>query len=164
MTIQTSFMKLRFILLLLLIPLFLFSQERGVASYYSHSLRGRKTSDGSRYHPDSLTCAHKTYPFGTLLYVRNPVNDYEVIVKVTDRGPHTRNRLIDLSYAAADRLDIVRKGLATVEISKLEYMPQPFSLLPVPVAYLTVDEFKVWLPKLNILPSHKAKRNSIFRK
>jgi rare lipoprotein A len=135
-----------------------------VASYYSHSLKGRKTSDGSRYHPDSLTCAHKTYPFGTLLYVRNPVNDYEVIVKVTDRGPHTRNRLIDLSYAAADRLDIVRKGLATVEISKLEYMPQPFSLLPVPVAYLTVDEFKVWLPKLNILPTHKVKRNSIFRK
>ena len=135
-----------------------------MASYYSHSLKGRKTSDGSRYHPDSLTCAHKTYPFGTLLYVRNPVNDYEVIVKVTDRGPHTRNRLIDLSYAAADRLDIVRKGLATVEISKLEYMPQPFSLLPVPVAYLAVDNIKVWLPKLNILPTHKAKRNRIFIK
>lgn len=157
-------MKLRLILFIILLPLFLFGQERGVASYYSHSLKGRKTSDGSRYHPDSLTCAHKTYPFGTLLYVRNPANDYEVIVKVTDRGPHTRNRLIDLSYAAADRLDIVRKGLATVEISKLEYMPQPFSLLPVPVAYLTVDEFKVWLPKLNILPTHKVKRNSIFRK
>ena len=78
-----------------------------MASYYSHNLKGRKTSDGSRYHPDSLTCAHKTYPFGTLLYVRNPANDYEVIVKVTDRGPHTRNRLIDLSYAAADRLDII---------------------------------------------------------
>ena len=164
MTIQTSFMKLRFILLLSLIPLFLLSQERGVASYYSHNLKGRKTSDGSRYHPDSLTCAHKTYPFGTLLYVRNPANDYDVIVKVTDRGPHTRNRLIDLSYAAADRLDIIRKGLATVEVSKLDYMPQPFSLLPVPVAYLTVDEFKVWLPKLNFLPTHKAKRNSIFRK
>jgi len=157
-------MKLRLILFIILLPLFLFGQERGVASYYSHNLKGRKTSDGSRYHPDSLTCAHKTYPFGTLLYVRNPANDYEVIVKVTDRGPHTRNRLIDLSYAAADRLDIVHKGLATVEISKLEYMPQPFSLLPVPVAYLTVDEFKVWLPKLNILPSHKAKRNSVFNK
>ncbi|MDX9919452.1 MAG: septal ring lytic transglycosylase RlpA family protein [Paludibacter sp.] len=157
-------MKLRLILFIILLPLFVFGQERGVASYYSHNLKGRKTSDGSRYHPDSLTCAHKTYPFGTLLYVRNPANDYEVIVKVTDRGPHTRNRLIDLSYAAADRLDIIRKGLATVEISKLEYMPQPFSLLPVPVAYLTVDEFKVWLPKLNILPSHKAKRNSIFNK
>lgn len=157
-------MKLRLILFIILLPLFLFGQERGVASYYSHNLKGRKTSDGSRYHPDSLTCAHKTYPFGTLLYVRNPANDYEVIVKVTDRGPHTRNRLIDLSYAAADRLDIIRKGLATVEISKLEYMPQPFSLLPVPVAYLTVDEFKVWLPKLNILPSHKAKRHRIFNK
>ncbi len=151
-------MKLRLILFIILLPLFLFGQERGVASYYSHNLKGRKTSDGSRYHPDSLTCAHKTYPFGTLLYVRNPANDYEVIVKVTDRGPHTRNRLIDLSYAAADRLDIIRKGLATVEISKLDYMPQPFSLLPVPVAYLTVDKYNVWLPKLNTVLIPKPKR------
>ena len=157
-------MKLRLILFIILLPLFLFGQERGVASYYSHNLKGRKTSDGSRYHPDSLTCAHKTYPFGTLLYVRNPANDYEVIVKVTDRGPHTRNRLIDLSYAAADRLDIVRKGLATVEISKLEYMPQPFSLLPVPVAYLTVDKFNVWLPKLNTGLTPKPKRKGIILK
>lgn len=157
-------MKLRLILFIILLPLFLFGQERGVASYYSHNLKGRKTSDGSRYHPDSLTCAHKTYPFGTLLFVRNPANDYEVIVKVTDRGPHTRNRLIDLSYAAADRLDIVRKGLATVEVSKLEYMPQPFSLLPVPVAYLTVDKYNVWLPKLNILPTPKAKHIKFFQR
>lgn len=157
-------MKLRLILFIILLPLFLFGQERGVASYYSHNLKGRKTSDGSRYHPDSLTCAHKTYPFGTLLFVRNPANDYEVIVKVTDRGPHTRNRLIDLSYAAADRLDIVRKGLATVEVSKLDYMPQPFSLLPVPVAYLTVDKYNVWLPKLIILPTPKAKHIKFFQR
>ena len=61
--------------------------EKGKASYYSSRLQGRRTSDGSLYHKDSLTCAHKTLPFGTLLKVTNKNNNKEVVVKVTDRGP-----------------------------------------------------------------------------
>jgi len=115
-----------------------FAQKTGKASFYSSRLQGRHTSDGGKYHPDSLTCAHLTYPFGTLLQVRNPKNDKIVIVKVTDRGPHTRNRLIDLSYSAAKQLDIVRAGIASVEITKLDYYPLILTLLPIPTVLLNV--------------------------
>lgn len=83
-------------------------------------MHGRRTSDGTKYHNDSLTCAHRTYPLGTLLKVRNPKNNKEVIVKVTDRGPHRRNLIIDLSYAAAKEIDIVRFGIAPVDISRID--------------------------------------------
>ena len=86
-------------------------------------------SNGIRYHKDSLTCAHKTYPFGTLLKVRNPRNNKEVIVTVTDRGPFVKNRLIDLSYAAAKQLDILRQGIAQIEFIKWELKP----LVPLPL-------------------------------
>ena len=114
------------------------AQKSGKASFYSSKLQGRHTSDGGKYHPDSLTCAHLTYPFGTLLQVRNPKNDKIVIVRVTDRGPHTRSRLIDLSYSAAKQLDIVRTGIASVEITKLDYYPLILSLLPIPKVLLNV--------------------------
>mgnify|MGYP002524305348 FL=1 len=96
------------------------AQERGKATYYSHRLHGLKMSDGSRYHRDSMTCAHKTYPLGTTLKVRNLKNDKEVYVKVTDRGPFGHRRIIDLSYAAAKELDIVRMGVASVQVEKVE--------------------------------------------
>ncbi len=114
------------------------AQKSGKASFYSSKLQGRHTSDGGKYHPDSLTCAHLTYPFGTLLQVRNPKNDKIVIVRVTDRGPHTRSRLIDLSYSAAKQLDILRAGIASVEITKLDYYPLILSLLPIPKVLLNV--------------------------
>jgi len=102
---------------------FTFAKEHGNATFYNHNMHGRKTSDGGKYNKDSLTCAHRTYPLGTLLKVRNPKNNKEVIVKVTDRGPHRRNLIIDLSYAAAQEIDIVRYGIAAVEISKVEETP-----------------------------------------
>ena len=58
------------------------------ASFYAKRLHGRKTASGERLHPDSLTCAHKSYPFGTLLTVYNPANGRSVNVRVTDRGPY----------------------------------------------------------------------------
>ncbi len=100
-----------------------FSQQLGNATFYSKKLKGHHTSDGGKYHPDSMTCAHLTYPFGTILKVRNLKNGNEVIVKVTDRGPHQRRLMIDLSYSAATQLDIVRYGIARVEITKLDSMP-----------------------------------------
>ncbi len=121
-----------FLFMIILNPLW--AQQIGIASFYSRHIHGHRTSDGSRYHRDSLTCAHKTYPFGTLLRVRNPENSKEVIVKVTDRGPHRRNRLIDLSWAAAKQLDIIRKGIAKVEIWEINSLPEPLLLLPVPLS------------------------------
>lgn len=95
----------------------LFAQEVGNASFYSNKFHGRKTSSGSVYNKDSMTCAHKTYPFGTLLSVRNPENNKEVVVKVTDRGPFSKRLMIDLSYSAAQKLDIIRHGVMEVEVS-----------------------------------------------
>lgn len=99
------------------------AQQLEKATYYNKKLQGRHTSDGGRYHPDSLTCAHRTYPFGTILQVRNPKNDSVVIVRVTDRGPFQKRLSIDLSYSAAKTLDIVRYGIAKVEITKLDSIP-----------------------------------------
>ena len=142
--------KIHFILIFLLMfsALELFAQTAGNASYYSHRLKGRHTSDGAKYHPDSLTCAHKTFPFGTLLHVLNPKNGHEVIVKVTDRGPHTRNRLIDLSYSAAERLDILRAGIAKVIVTKIDLLPEPLRLIPVPKVFMPVSPFKYLKPEL----------------
>ncbi len=102
---------------------FSYSQKSGKASFYAHKFHGRKTSSGLPYHRDSLTCAHRTLPFGTLLEVINPKNNKSVIVKVTDRGPFIKNRLIDLSYAAAKELDIIRQGVALIEMRKWEVKP-----------------------------------------
>lgn len=93
------------------------AQDRGNATYYSNRLHGRRVSDGSRYHKDSLTCAHKTYPLGSILKVRNPRNGSEVLVKVTDRGPFRRGAIVDLSLAAAKEIGIVQAGVAAVEVT-----------------------------------------------
>lgn len=87
----------------------------GNATYYGNRWHGRRTSSGEAYHKDSLTCAHRTLPFGTQLRVTNPKNGKEVIVRVTDRGPFRRNAIIDLSMAAAKKIDMVRDGIAYVE-------------------------------------------------
>lgn len=91
-------------------------KDTGKASFYGNKFHGRKTSSGVAYHKDSLTCAHKTLPFGTLLKVTNQVNGKEVIVKVTDRGPFVRDRVVDLSLAAAKELNFIAAGVASVEI------------------------------------------------
>lgn len=86
-------------------------------------------SDGTRYHKDSLTCAHRSYPLGTMLKVTNIKNGKTVVVKVTDRCG-TR-RLIDLSYAAAKQIDIIRQGLATVRVERyIERKGVPFKEEP----------------------------------
>lgn len=101
-------------------------QQKGKTSYYSRRANGSRTSSGVRLNNDSLVCAHRTHPFGTLLTVRNPSNGKEVIVKVIDRGPHARGRVIDLSYEAARRLGILSAGIALVEVSVYNDTPIPF--------------------------------------
>ena len=87
---------------------------------------GRLTSSGERLHHDSLTCAHRTHKFGTLLKVTNPANDSVVIVKVNDRGPFGRGRIIDLSWGAARQIGILRQGIAPVVVEV--YDPKPDTL------------------------------------
>ena len=102
--------------------------QRGIASYYSKRATGRLTSSGERLHHDSMTCAHRTHPFGTLLKVFNPHNKRSVVVKVNDRGPFGRGRIIDLSWGAAQQLGILRRGIAKVEVTV--YDPQRDGPLP----------------------------------
>ena len=112
--------------------------EKGVASYYGKRATGRMTSNGERLHHDSLTCAHRTHPFGTWLKVVNPRNHQQVVVKVTDRGPFGRGRIIDLSWCAARQLGILRRGIANVEITVYDPLkegpPPPVDSIP-PVQY-----------------------------
>ncbi len=90
------------------------AQLKGNATYYHNKFHGRLTSDGSVYHKDSLTCAHKTLPFGTVLRVVNRRNGKEVVVTVNDRGPFRPNTIIDLSLAAAKELDMLKAGVVPV--------------------------------------------------
>ena len=100
--------------------------QKGKASFYARKFSGRKTASGERLHPDSMTCAHRTYPFGTLLKVYNPANDRSVVVRVTDRGPYVRGRIIDLSWRAAKELDIISKGVGMVVVQRVEDIITPF--------------------------------------
>jgi rare lipoprotein A len=92
------------------------AQQRGRASFYAKKFQGRKTSNGERFNNKDLTVAHRTYPFGTMLEVTNLANNKTVIVRVNDRGPYHKSRLIDLSYSAAEKLGFVSKGVAQVVV------------------------------------------------
>lgn len=120
--------NLLFIIFHLSFSLAIGQTQRGIASYYGKRATGRLTSSGERLHHDSMTCAHRTHPFGTLLKVFNPHNKRSVVVKVNDRGPFGRGRIIDLSWGAAQQLGILRRGIAKVEVTV--YDPQRDGPLP----------------------------------
>ena len=100
--------------------------QSGKASFYAKKLTGRMTASGELLHHDSLTCAHRTYPFGTLLKVTNPANGQSVIVRVTDRGPYVRGRIIDLSVRAAREIGIIAQGIAPVVVERYNPSIVPF--------------------------------------
>ena len=100
--------------------------QKGKASYYSKKATGARTSSGERLHHDSLTCAHRTHPFGTMLKVTNPKNGKSVVVKVTDRGPFGRGRIIDLSWRAAKELGMLSQGVAIVLVEAADDIVVPF--------------------------------------
>jgi rare lipoprotein A len=93
--------------------------DTGIASFYADKFHGRPTASGEIYHRDSLTAAHKTLPLGTLVRVTNLSNQKSVIVKINDRGMKGKNRIIDLSKAAAIELNMVKKGLQKVMIEQI---------------------------------------------
>lgn len=93
-------------------------RERGVATWYGKKFHGRQTASGEVYNMFGMSAAHKTLPIPSYVRVRNPANGTEVIVRVNDRGPFVAGRIIDLSYAAAVKLD-VHRGAAVVEIERI---------------------------------------------
>jgi len=94
-------------------------RERGVASWYGKDFHGLSTASGETYDMHALTAAHRTLPIPTWVEVTHVGNGRRVIVKVNDRGPFVDDRIIDLSYAAAEELGMVRQGTATVEVRAL---------------------------------------------
>ncbi|MCD7972375.1 MAG: septal ring lytic transglycosylase RlpA family protein [Candidatus Azobacteroides sp.] len=91
----------------------------GQASYYADRFHGRKTASGEIFNMYEMTAAHRSLPFGTLLYVTNLSNNKSIVVRVTDRGPYAKKRILDLSYAAANELGFVNNGVTNVKIREL---------------------------------------------
>lgn len=94
--------------------------QYGFASYYGGEFQGKKTASGERFNKWDFTCAHKTLPFGTRLRVTNLKNHKSVIVRVNDRGPWVKGRIIDLSYAAAKKIGLLKYGVVKVKIEVIK--------------------------------------------
>ncbi len=101
-------------------------KQHGKASYYSKRATGARAASGQKIHHDSLTCAHRYYPFGTMLKVTNMSNNKSVVVKVIDRGPFGRGRIIDLSWAAAKEIGMIAQGVASVKVELMDNHPVPY--------------------------------------
>lgn len=93
--------------------------ETGLASWYGHPFHGRKTSNGETYNMHDWTAAHKTLPMDTQLLVENLENGRQTTVRVNDRGPFAKERILDLSYSVAQHLDVLKNGTARVRITAL---------------------------------------------
>lgn len=91
----------------------------GVASYYGNELAGHRTASGERFNPSALTAAHRSLPLGSKIRVTNKSNGRSVVVRVNDRGPWTGGRVLDISYAAAQQIAMIRSGKAMVSIERL---------------------------------------------
>jgi rare lipoprotein A len=94
--------------------------EEGVASYYGRAHHGRRTASGERFDMLAMTCAHREHAFGTRLRVTDLATGRSVVVRVNDRGPFARGRVVDLSLAAARELGIVERGVARVRVERLD--------------------------------------------
>ncbi len=90
--------------------------QYGMASYYGDEFHGKKTASGEIYNKWALSCAHKTLPFGTKVKVVNLKNGKSVIVRVNDRGPFVKGRIIDLSFAAAKEINMIKNGVVRVKV------------------------------------------------
>lgn len=125
-----------------------FSQQlysaTGRASYYAAKFDGRKTANGEIFSNKKMTAAHLTLPFGTWVRVTNTKNNKSVVVRINDRGPYVKGRIIDLSHAAADSLGIIHAGWAVVKVE--EIIPEPVvvkAALPDPPLY---DAYRLRFP------------------
>ena len=95
------------------------SSQSGIASYYGKGLHGSRTASGERHNRNEMVAAHKSLPFGTKVKVTNLSNGKEVVVKINDRGPFVKGRVIDLSYGAFSKIESPGKGLTKVKLEVL---------------------------------------------
>ncbi len=93
----------------------------GIASFYADKFHGRKTASGDIFDQKQFTAAHRTYPFGAIIKVTHLGNGRSVQVRINDRGPFVKGRIIDLSLAAAKALDMVKAGKAEVELTIIQW-------------------------------------------
>ena len=93
----------------------------GMASWYGEQYHGKQTASGERYDMNALTAAHRTLPFDSKVQVTNKKNGREVTVRINDRGPNVRGRVIDVSKASAERLDMIRDGVVPVKYKVLKF-------------------------------------------
>lgn len=91
----------------------------GKASYYGTRHHGNKTANGERFDQNALTAAHRNLPFGTRVQVTNLKNGKTVVVRINDRGPYAKGRIIDLSRKAAEQIDMIRAGVVPVRVQRL---------------------------------------------
>jgi rare lipoprotein A len=105
-----------------------FTLEEGLASWYGGKFQGRLTSSGEVFDTNLLTAAHKTLPFGTLVKVTNLANGLSTVVRINDRGPFIEGRIIDLSRAAAERIDMIGTGTARVSVEVLSFSAERFAI------------------------------------
>lgn len=119
-------------LLVLLLPVIGLSayEEEGIASWYGGKFHGRLTANGETFNTHELTAAHKQLPFNTIVNVTNKANGRTVQVRINDRGPFIEGRTIDLSYAAAVQLDMIKSGTAPVllEVENMDILEVRFSI------------------------------------
>lgn len=95
----------------------------GKASFYSDEFHGRKTANGETFNMDKLTAAHPSLPFGTWVKVTNLRNGKDVVVRINDRGPFTKGRIIDLSISAAKEIGIIKSGTVQVKLEAIQSKP-----------------------------------------
>ncbi|MBA2252014.1 MAG: septal ring lytic transglycosylase RlpA family protein, partial [Nitrospirales bacterium] len=95
--------------------------EQGMASWYGPGFDGRRTASGERFDMRQLTAAHRTLPFGSIVQVRSLSNDRRIIVRINDRGPFARGRVLDLSQGAASQLGMIGQGTHQVELKVIAY-------------------------------------------
>ncbi|SDI11554.1 rare lipoprotein A [Pseudomonas flavescens] len=94
-------------------------RAEGKASYYGKAHHGNRTASGERFDQNAMTAAHRSLPFGSRVRVTNLNNNRSVVVRINDRGPFSRGRIIDVSRKAAEALDMVRSGVAPVRVESL---------------------------------------------
>jgi rare lipoprotein A len=141
-------------------------EQIGIASWYGGKFHGRQTANGEIFDTNELTAAHKELPFNTIVTVTNMENGNSVNVRINDRGPYVGDRVIDLSYAAAKSLDMVRSGTANVRIETNEFEMLKITFNIQVGAYKTIEyanEMKTKLENAGFSPVAELTNSGITR-
>lgn len=162
-----------FLIVLLTISVFCFAQQvplgteyYGNASYYGKQFYGNKTSSGERLKSDEFTCAHPKLPFGTMLEVTNLANNKWVVVRVNDRGPHVKGRIIDLTHIAAKELGMFGSGIIKVKLVVIGdngkiYISRPQTMIEDSSQLITEEAETVAIP---LTPEDEPKATPKYKK